>query len=287
MGLGQGFGVLAIKVPKKYNQKMAAAPWQLEVVNHSLKKKEKIALLQKLIRASPRAFCLDLGCAQGMLSYFLRGQGGRWVHTDQDLTNLKTTRDFIGGSLIRVEAARLPFLNAAFDLVAAPDYLEHIKDDVSLLAEIGRILKPGGRLIAVVPHTGAFFLLHKLRPAVGLKLAFYGHQREGYSLGALAGKLRQAGLRVTYSRTYSKFFSEFFELLLNAFYVRFLSPQKAESLRNGRIRPTTAGEFVSRKKEFRLYRMVYPWLWLFSKLDLLLFFQKGYSLLATAEKKSP
>jgi SAM-dependent methyltransferase len=280
------FGVLAIKVPKKYNQKMTTAPWQLEVVNHSLKKKEKIALLQKLIRVFPSASCLDLGCAQGMLSYFLRRQGGRWIHTDQDLTNLKTTWDFIGGSLVRIEAARLPFLNAAFDLVAAPDYLEHIKDDVPLLGEIGRVLKPGGRLIAVVPHTGAFFLLHKLRPAVGLRLDFYGHQREGYSLRALAGKLRAAGLEVTYSRTYSKFFSEFFELLLNAFYVRFLAPRKTETLRDGRIRPTTAGEFLSRKKEFRLYRLVYPWLWLFSKLDLLLFFQKGYSLLATAEKKS-
>jgi len=265
---------------------MAIAPWQLEVIKHSLKKKEKIALLQKLIRVSPRASCLDLGCAQGMLSYFLRRRGGRWVHTDQDLTNLKTTRDLIGGSLARVEAARLPFPNAAFDLVAAPDYLEHVKDDVSLLGEIGRILKPGGRLIAIVPHTGAFFLLHKLRPALGLKLDFYGHQREGYSLGTLAAKLREAGLRVTGSHTYSKFFSEFFELLLNAFYIRFLAPKKTETLRDGRIRPTTAGEFVSRKKAFRLYRLVYPWLWLFSKLDLLLFFQKGYCLLATAEKKS-
>jgi SAM-dependent methyltransferase len=260
-------------------------PWQLEVVNHSLKKKEKIALLQKLIPVSPRASCLDLGCAQGMLSYFLRRRGGRWIHTDQDLTNLKTTRDFIGGTLVRVEAARLPFLNAAFDLVAAPDYLEHIQNDVLLLREIGRVLKPGGRLIAVVPHTGAFFLLHKLRPAVGLRLDFYGHQREGYSLEALAAKLAEAGLRVTGSRTYSKFFSEFFELLLNAFYVRFLAPRKTEILRDGRIRPTTAGEFLSRKKEFRLYRLVYPWLWLVSKLDLLLFFQKGYSLLATAEKR--
>ncbi len=275
---------LALRDLKKYNQKMRPPPWQLEVVRHSLKKKQKIALLQKTVTASPRDRCLDLGCAQGMLSHFLRGQGGRWVHTDQDLTNLKTARDLIGGRLVRVEAARLPFHNAAFDLVAAPDYLEHVQDDLSLLAEIGRILKPGGRLVAVVPHTGAFFLLHKLRPALGMKLDFYGHRREGYSLGDLAGKLESAGLRVTGSRTYSKFFSEFFELLLNALYVRFFSPQKTEALRDGRIRPTTAGEFFSRKKQFRLYRLVYPWLWLLTQLDRLLFFQKGYSLLLTAEK---
>jgi len=276
---------LAIPRPKKYNQKMAPTPWQLEVVKHSLKKKEKISLLQKLVRVSPRARCLDLGCAQGMLSYFLRRQGGRWVHTDQDLTNLKTARDLMGGILVRVEPARLPFRSAAFDLVAAPDYLEHIRDDKALLGEVARILKPGGRLLAVVPRTGAFFVLHKLRPAFGLKLDFYGHQREGYTVQALAGKLRTAGLQVTGFRTYSKFFSEFFELLLNALYVRFFSPKKAEALRDGRIRPTTAGEFVSRKKEFGIYRLVYPGLWLLSQLDRLLFFQKGYSLVLTAEKK--
>jgi SAM-dependent methyltransferase len=264
---------------------MDRKPWQLEVAKRSLKKKEKIALLQKLVRAWPSERCLDLGCAQGMLSHFLRRQGGRWVHTDQDLTNLRTTRDLVGGPLARVEPSRLPFRSGVFDLVAAPDYLEHVKDDISLLKEIGRVLKPDGRLVAIVPRSGSFLLLHKLRPALGLKLEFYGHQREGYTLSELSDKLRVAGLHVTGHRTYAKFISEFFELLLNAFYVRFLSPGKTEALRDGRIRPTTAGEFVARKSEFRLYGLVYPWLWLLSQLDLLLFFQRGYSLLVTAEKR--
>jgi SAM-dependent methyltransferase len=264
---------------------MDRKPWQLEVAKRSLKKKEKIALLQKLVRAWPSERCLDLGCAQGMLSHFLRRQGGRWVHTDQDLTNLRTTRDLVGGPLARVEPSRLPFRSGVFDLVAAPDYLEHVKDDISLLKEIGRVLKPDGRLVAIVPRSGSFLLLHKLRPAFGLELEFYGHQREGYKLSDLSAKLEAAGLHVTGHRTYAKFISEFFELLLNAFYVRFLSPGKTEALRDGRIRPTTAGEFVARKSEFRLYGLVYPWLWLLSQLDLLLFFQRGYSLLVTAEKR--
>lgn len=263
---------------------MNETPWQLELVKRSLKKKEKIAHLRRLVRPAARARCLDLGCAQGILSHFLRRGGGRWTHADQDLTNLRTTRGVAGASLVRVAPARLPFADGAFDLVAAPDYLEHVEDDDALIREIARVLKPGGRLVAFVPHAGRFFLLHKLRPALGMTLDFYGHKREGYSLSGLSAKLAAAGFRTAGHLTYSKFFSEFLELILNALYVRFLAPPAAEALRDGRIRPTTAGEFASSRKSFRLYGLVYPLVWVFSRLDMLLFFQRGYSLAVWADK---
>ncbi|MBM3296382.1 MAG: methyltransferase domain-containing protein [Candidatus Aminicenantes bacterium] len=264
---------------------MNGMPWQLELVKRSLKKKEKISHLRRLVRPRPGARCLDLGCAQGILSHFLRLGGGRWTHADQDLTNLRTTRALVGNSLVRVAASSLPFGEASFDLVAAPDYLEHVEDDGALAAEIARVLKPGGRLVTFVPHSGRFFLLHKLRPVLGMSLEFYGHKREGYSLDGLSALLSAAGLVPAGHLTYSKFFSEFLELLLNALYVRFLAPAAAEPLRDGRIRPTTAGEFASSRKPFRLYGLVYPLVWVFSRLDALLFFQRGYSLAVWADKR--
>jgi cyclopropane fatty-acyl-phospholipid synthase-like methyltransferase len=51
---------------------MNLAPWQLQIVKRSLKKKEKIDLIRKRIGVAPSDILLDLGCAQGILSYFLR-----------------------------------------------------------------------------------------------------------------------------------------------------------------------------------------------------------------------
>jgi hypothetical protein len=234
---------------------MPESPWQLELLKYSLKKKEKVDLIRRRVRLRASERALDIGCAQGILSYFLRRQGGWWVSTD---------------------------LDGAFDEVVCLDYLEHVEDDDGVLAEVRRVLKPGGRFVLITPHAGRFFVLQKVRPAVGLKLEFYGHKREGYSLTELEAKLGRAGLRLLGHETYARFFTEILELVLNALYVNLLSAQPQTSLRDGRIRPSTPDEFARQKKAFKLYKLVYPFFWLASRLDTLLFFQRGYAIMVWA-----
>jgi len=260
-------------------------PWQLRIIRKSLKKKEKLKYLTAGLHPGPETVALDLGCAQGMLSFFLRRRGGFWVGADQDFINLLTTRNLVGTDLVQVEAAALPFGSQAFDLVVLPDYLEHVSDDDGLLAELGRILRPGGALIVVVPQTGPFHLLHRLKAALGMKLEFYGHKREGYSPEDLSGKLSRAGFRLSAHKTYAKFFSEFFEFVLNFTYIKLFGGESTESLRDGHIRPTTEGEFSSRRGAFKLYSLIYPFVWLASQLDRLLFFQEGNSLIVWARRR--
>ncbi len=258
--------------------------WQLQIVKRSLKKKEKIDLIHKHIPVAPSDILLDLGCAQGILSHFLRQKAGFWVSTDLDFVNLKSSQALLGKNLVQMGERALPFRNFSFDQVVCLDYLEHTDDDDLTLREISRVLKPNGKLVLITPRSGKFLILQKIRPAVGLKLELYGHKREGYSLQDLGMKLQKAGLRLVKHKTYSRFFTELLELILNAVYVNMLSKKPQAKLRDGHIRPSTSEEFAVQSKAFSLYKFVYPVVWLVSRLDKLLFFQRGSAIIVWAMK---
>lgn len=53
----------------------------------------------------------------------------------------------------------LPFEPASFDSVSMLDVLEHIDDQAAVLAEMARVLRPGGRLVVTVPRRNVFSVL--------------------------------------------------------------------------------------------------------------------------------
>jgi SAM-dependent methyltransferase len=59
-----------------------------------------------------------------------------------------------GGRLRSVvaDARHLPFADGEFDVVIAAEVLEHIHDDRAAIAELGRVLRPGGVLAVTVPR---------------------------------------------------------------------------------------------------------------------------------------
>ena len=55
---------------------------------------------------------------------------------------------------------QLPFAQGYFDLVLSHEVIEHVQDDRQALAEMVRVLRPGGRLVLFCPNRGYPFETH-------------------------------------------------------------------------------------------------------------------------------
>ncbi|MFD6177240.1 MULTISPECIES: class I SAM-dependent methyltransferase [unclassified Isoptericola] len=87
---------------------------------------------------------LDVGSADGPSVAWLRG---RRHHVTLDID----PRGLTPGSGVCGSATTLPFADAVFDLVGAFDVLEHCAAEDVVLAEVRRVLRPGGHFLMTVP----------------------------------------------------------------------------------------------------------------------------------------
>ena len=199
----------------------------------------------------------DLGCSNGTVSYFLKKNGGHWTHADLDLENIATAKTLLEGNLLQFSEGNVPVGDRQFDLVVALDVLEHLDDDVAMVKEIRRILKPSGSVIVSTPISGGFFILNWFKEKMGLTPEIYGHKREGYSLAQLAELLEDNGFNVTHASTYSKFFVEFFEVMLNIGYTK-INRVKTSQLRSGAISPSSEDDLHKFNFLFFIYsKLIY------------------------------
>lgn len=261
-------------------------PWPLRLFNKSLKKKQKWKLIEQHLPVEDDGVYLDLGCAKGVISYLMKSQGGEWAHCDLDIANLTETLKLVEKNVVQVEPNRFPFADQSLDGAVSLDFLEHIEDDAYGLAELHRIIKPGGWLIISTPRSAKGLVLNKLKPKLGLTLDKYGHLREGYSEEKLKGMLIKAGFEVYMSISYSRFFTEAIETAINLFYVHKSRRSKSlEARRDGAITIGSEQEMQRYEKLFKLYSAIYPLSRAIAAFDLLLRFTKGYALFILAYKK--
>ncbi len=108
---------------------------------------------------------LDMGSGAGRHAFECLRRGASVVAVDLDLAELEDAlvvmtamdeagevREGAGGWAVRASGAHLPFADGAFDRVVAAEVLEHVADDGAVLAELARVLRPGGMLAVTVPR---------------------------------------------------------------------------------------------------------------------------------------
>jgi 2-polyprenyl-6-hydroxyphenyl methylase / 3-demethylubiquinone-9 3-methyltransferase len=94
----------------------------------------------------PDAVLVDLACGGGLMAPHVGRLGYRHVGVDIGLRGLELARDH-GVTPVRGSVLAVPLVDGCADVVVAGEILEHVEDDVGVLAECARLLRPGGTLV--------------------------------------------------------------------------------------------------------------------------------------------
>ena len=117
---------------------------------------------------------LEIGCGAGIDSAEFARNGAKVVSTDLTRAGTELTRDLLKESglpsaVIQSDAKALPFKDEAFDCVYSFGVLHHIPDVETALAEIHRVLKPGGRVMAMLYHRDSLLYAYSIIYWRGIK----------------------------------------------------------------------------------------------------------------------
>lgn len=251
--------------------------WPVALFNKSVLKQRKLKEITTLLGKTDSLICLDVGSDNGVISFLLRKRGGFWKSADLDENAVRSIRELVKSDVFQINGICTPFRNDEFDRVVIVDFLEHIITDKEFIDELFRIMKPDAELIINVPHIKND-LLRRFRLRIGQTDEKHGHVRPGYTIEGIKALLGGKFALLSY-KTYSKFFSEFIDTLVTFGYGVIKGSEREESKKGVFV---TGSDINRYKKIFKVYSLVYPVIWLFSKLDSLLFFQSGYMLILKA-----
>ncbi|WP_420610526.1 class I SAM-dependent methyltransferase [Candidatus Poriferisodalis sp.] len=155
---------------------------------------------------------LDLGCGAGRHAFESARRGCVTVASDRDADELRAVTGMFAamddageidspgdqqlGHAVVADATALPYPDASFDRIIAAEVLEHIVDDERAIAELARVLRPGGTIAVTVPARAAERVCWALSADYHAPAVPDGHVRI-YSSGELRAKMAAAGLYVS------------------------------------------------------------------------------------------
>lgn len=146
----------------------AAAARALEAAYMTTDVVEQRTIVMKSLALRPGHHVLDIGCGPGLLLRELAqqvGPRGRACGFDLSEPMLEAARrrcaDLAQVELANGDAAKLPFEDESLDVVVTTQVYEYVPDIPGALAEVQRVLRPGGRVAildtdyaSLVVHTG-------------------------------------------------------------------------------------------------------------------------------------
>ncbi|HEX2192222.1 MAG TPA: class I SAM-dependent methyltransferase [Acidimicrobiales bacterium] len=159
------------------------------------------------LRAGDRL--LDLGCGGGRHAFEAHRRGASVVALDRSPAETAACAGLLAamrasgeapasalGTAVIGDGLDLPFPDGAFDRVVAAEVLEHVVDDAAAMAELARVLRPGGTLAVTVPRWFPERVCWALAADYHAPAVPGGHVRI-YRRAQLGAGLRGTGLQMT------------------------------------------------------------------------------------------
>jgi 2-polyprenyl-3-methyl-5-hydroxy-6-metoxy-1,4-benzoquinol methylase len=119
----------------------------------------RIGLLEDIVggtvmwlHSSPCGRLLDVGCGGGHFLARMRSLGWRVQGVEPDVEAVRVARRSFDLNIHHGTFADVRFPGNEFDAVTLNHVIEHVLDPIGLLQECGRVLKAGGRVVAVTPN---------------------------------------------------------------------------------------------------------------------------------------
>lgn len=195
----------------------------VEVEQRSFWCRSRNRLLIQLLRAYAPADrpqrLLEIGCGTGNVLGALRALPNFELTGSEIYLNglHHAQRRFPSIRFIQLDATSMPF-RKEFDVVGAFDVLEHIADDVRVMANVHEALEPGGLFVVTVPQY----------PWMWSELDEIVHHQRRYTRRELTSKLRGAGFDILRC---TSFVATLFPAMAT---VRLLSRARRPAVRNTR-----------------------------------------------------
>ena len=239
-----------------------------QIFRKALHSRVKLGEVVRSLDITPESQCLTVSLSEVLLTHHLHMRDGKWSALAYGDDAVERFQDLLDGRIKGSKGVKMPYKDKTFDFVIVIDAFERVQDVASLIIECHRVLRPTGRLVAIVPNAKSWSLVRSLQSGMGVNDQRRGWVRSGYTEQKLFHELKD-GFDVFRMQSFSRFFVEF-----------------VDGIRLRLIESLGAREEDGDERVLRYYTVLYPLFWIGHQLDTLLFFTRGHYLIATAKRRA-
>ncbi|GIV97978.1 MAG: type 11 methyltransferase [Herpetosiphonaceae bacterium] len=139
--------------------------WRERRINQERYQGERLALLERTAGPLERLRLLDLGAGMGGFAVAAALRGAQVVACEYnraycDIVALRAARYSLDLPVLNAAGEDLPFVSGSFDAVVSWDVIEHVRSPERMLAEIARVLVPGGSVLLTAINRRAWIDPH-------------------------------------------------------------------------------------------------------------------------------